>query len=379
MARLAAGKGGRRGGRKVTAKRVFILGVLAAGGAAPGLAQEQPPSPVAVASVERAVIVPTVPVAGTVYSRNDVQITIGVDGRLDFVSEPGSLLEAGELIARIDTAPLELQLAEQRVQAERAAAQLRFLNAQLERQRDLLESQSTSRNQLEQTESDRDVAASDLRIAELRIEQIDDQIERGSIRAQFDGVVVERLRRAGEDVARGTVLARMTDTRNLEIRVPVPLRYAGRVQRGDRLKVFGYGSEQAGEVRSVVPSADVLSQTFELLIDLPADARGQWSIGELVSVAVPMQSGEASLAVHRDALILRQEGTYVFRIDDGNRAERIPVATGDSSGDLVAVTGALAEGDRVVVRGAETLTDGRVVSIQAGGASSSTVKQSARP
>jgi RND family efflux transporter MFP subunit len=314
-----------------------------------------------------------------VYSRNDVQITIGVDGRLDFVSEPGSLLEAGELIARIDTAPLELQLAEQRVQAERAAAQLRFLNAQLERQRDLLESQSTSRNQLEQTESDRDVAASDLRIAELRIEQIDDQIERGSIRAQFDGVVVERLRRAGEDVARGTVLARMTDTRNLEIRVPVPLRYAGRVQRGDRLKVFGYGSEQAGEVRSVVPSADVLSQTFELLIDLPADARGQWSIGELVSVAVPMQSGEASLAVHRDALILRQEGTYVFRIGDGNRAERIPVATGDSSGDLVAVTGALAEGDRVVVRGAETLTDGRVVSIQAGGASSSTVKQSARP
>ena len=96
-------------------------------------------------------------------------------------------------------------------------------------------------------------------------------------------------------------------------------------------------------------------------------------------VAVPMQAGEASLAVHRDALILRQEGTYVFRIGDGNRAERIPVETGDSSGDLVAVTGALAEGDRVVVRGAETLTDGRVVSIQAGGASSSTVKQSARP
>ena len=49
------------------------------------------------------------------------------------------------------------------------------------------------------------------------------------------------------------------------------------------------------------------------------------------------------------------------------------------SGDLVAITGGLAEGDRVVVRGAETLTDGRVVSIQAGGASSSTVKQSARP
>ncbi|MGH8496076.1 MAG: efflux RND transporter periplasmic adaptor subunit [Gammaproteobacteria bacterium] len=347
---------------------VVVTGIAAALSLAqPAAAQESPPHPVAVSVVESAAITPTMPIAGMVYSRNDVQITLGVDGQLEHVSEPGTLLETGDVIASIDTGPLELQLAEQRAQADRARAQLTFLNAQLERQRSLLSTQSTSVNQLEQTQADRDVAASDLRIAELRIEQTEDQIARGTIRAQFDGVVIERLRRAGEDVARGTVLARVTDTENLEVRVPVPLQYAGRVQTGDALKIFGYESEHAGEVRSLVPSADVRSQTLELRIDLPRSAGEEWAIGELVSVAVPLQGKESSLAVHRDALILRQDGTYVFRIDEQNRAERILVETGDSSGDLVAIAGppaaSLAEGDRVVVRGAETLSDGMTVSV----------------
>ena len=322
-----------------------------------------PASPVSVVQVEKATITATVPVTGTVYSRNDVQITIGVDGQLEFVAEPGSRLERGDVVARIDTVPLELQKAEQQAQAQRARAQLRFLNAQLKRQRDLLSTNATSANQMEQTQSDRDVAASDLEIAELRSRQIEDQLRRGVIAAQFDGVVVERFRREGEDVSRGTVVARMTDTENLEVRVYAPLRYSGKVQVSDTLRIYGYETEYAGTVRTVVPSADMRSQTFELRIDLPTTARADWSIGQLVSIGIPLSAAHASLAVPRDALILRQDGTYVFRINAGQVAERVKVVTGESAGDLVAIQGTLAEGDVVVVRGAETLSDGQIVSI----------------
>lgn len=348
----------------------FTLAVALAG-AVPALAAqapEMPPSPVSVDVVGQAEITPTIPVTGTVYSRNDLQITIGVDGQLEFVAEPGTVVAKGEVIARIDTTPLELQKREQQAQLQRARAQLKFLNAQLTRQRDLLDTNSTSANQLEQTLSDRDVAASDLDIAELRIKQIEDQLARASISAQFDGVVIERLRREGEDVSRGTVLARITDTRNLEVRVFAPLRYAGRVKAGDNLRIFGYESEFVGTVRTVVPSADMRSQTFELRVDLSDQARTQWAIGQLVSVAVPMRSARESLTVPRDALVLRREGTYVFRVNDENRAERIAVETGDSAGTLVGVSGDLAVGDRVVVRGAETLSDGRTVAINENGA-----------
>ncbi|MEE8118152.1 MAG: efflux RND transporter periplasmic adaptor subunit [Gammaproteobacteria bacterium] len=344
-------------------KKFLGLLLIVSGMANAGPAPQMPPASVAVALVEQAVITPTLPVSGTVYSRNDLQITSSVDGQLEFVAEPGTMLAEGDVIASIDTFQLELQQAEQQAQHERAKAQLKFLDAQLKRQRNLAQQNTLAANELEQTQSQRDVAASDLRIAELRLRQIEDNLRRATIRAKFSGVVVQRLRREGEDVARGTPLARVTDLENLEVRVYAPLRFSGRVKPGDTLNIFGFQSEHLGRVRSVVPSVDQRSQSFEIRIDLTAEAREQWAVGQLVSVAVPIQAGRESLAVPRDALILRRDGTYVFRINDEYVAERVKVATGDGSGDLIAVDGNLQEGDKVVIRGAETLSDGRQVTI----------------
>jgi multidrug efflux pump subunit AcrA (membrane-fusion protein) len=83
----------------------------------------------------------------------------------------------------------------------------------------------------------------------------------------------------------------------------------------------------------------------------------------MVSAAIPMRAARDSLVVPRDALILRQDGTFVFRINAEDKAERIAVVTGESTGNLIAVDGDLNEGDRIVIRGAETLTEGRGVNI----------------
>lgn len=327
-------------------------------------AQEPPPpSPVAVDAVTVLNVAATTPVTGTVYSRNEMQITAGVDGQLESVAEPGSRVAAGEVVARIDTTPLELQRAEQEAVAERARAQLTFLDARLERQKNLRHAQSLSANDLEETQSNRDVAASDLRIAQHRIEQLDDQIARAEVRAPFAGIVVERLRREGETVARGTLIGRMMDPSTLEIRALVPLRYAGRVSEGNELQLFGFESRQRGVVRAVIPPADVRTQAFELRIDLPPGAPATWTVGQLVTVAVPLTSRRQALTVDRDALILRQDGTFVFRVDADNKAHRLAVTTGESFGDRIAVNGDLSEGDRVVVRGGETLADGSPVTV----------------
>ncbi len=325
--------------------------------------QQMPPKPVSVSGVTSTQITPTVPIAGTIYSRNDVQITAGVNGPLVFVAEPGTYVEAGDVVARIDDISFRLQKLEQKALAERAKISLRFLNSLLERQRGLAETLATSVNQLEQTEADRDVAESDLSIASLRLDQIQEQLERTIIRAPFAGVITERLRREGEFVAPGNVLARMTDTENLEVRVAVPVNYAGRVHRGDSLKMFGYEAEFFGEIRAVIPSSDVRSQTFEIRVELPDNAGRDWAIGQLVSVAVPMRSVEETLVVPRDALILRREGTYVYRINEDNTAQRIMVEVGDGDGVMVAVNGELEAGDLVAIRGAETLQEGSAVTI----------------
>ena len=327
--------------------------------ASTALAQQQAPAKVVqIATVERTEIAPTIAVPGTIYSRNDVQVTAGVAGQLLDVAEPGTIVHEGEAVARIDKRSLLLQRAEQEALLERAEINVRQLESQLRRQRELQGSNLVSEFELEQTEANRDLALTDAKITKVRIRQIDDQIRRAVVRAPFTGIVINRAYRGGEDVARGEVLAQLTDISNMEVRAFVPLKHLPRTVVGDTINVFAGDAIHEGRIRALVPTGDVRSQTFEARIDLPVDATGDWTVGQLVSVAVPIRTRATVLVVPRDALVLRHNGQFVFRINEDNNAEQIAVELGDSSGDMIAVAGALHEGDRVAVRGAENLRDG---------------------
>ena len=325
--------------------------------------QEMPARVVQVASVERTEIAPTIAVPGTIYSRNEVQVTAGVAGQLLMVAEPGTVVQQGEPVARIDKQPLQLQRAEQEALLQRAEINVRQLESQLRRQRELQGSDLVSEFELEQTQANRDLAISDANITRVRIRQIDDQIRRADIRAPFSGVVISRTYRGGEDVARGQVLAVLTDITNMEVRAFVPLKHLQRTVVGDAISVFAAETSYEGKIRALVPTGDVRSQTFEARIDLPVSATADWTVGQLVSVGVPIRAREQVLAVPRDALVLRHNGSFVFRINEDDTAEQVAVELGDSSGDLIAVRGSLNAGDRVAIRGAENLRDGMATKI----------------
>ena len=327
------------------------------------MAQQMPAAVVQVAAVERTEVSPTVAVPGTIYSRNEMQVTAGVSGQLITVAEPGTIVEQGKAVASIDTGPLLLQRAEQEALLARAEISVRQLESQLRRQTELQGSNLVSEFELEQTEANRDLAISDANITRVRIRQIDDQVRRAIVRAPFTGVVISRSHRGGEDVARGETIAQLTDILNMEVRAFVPLKHLPRTVVGDSINIFATNAVHQGKIRALVPTGDVRSQTFEAHIDLPVEAISAWTVGQLVSVAIPIRARENVLAVPRDALVLRHDGSYVFRINDDNSAERVAVEIGDSAGDLISVSGALQQGDRVAIRGAENLRDGMATKI----------------
>ena len=66
-------------------------------------------TPVTVTEVVSSNVAPTVPAAGTVFSRHETQITAGMAGRLEYLAEPGDYVEAGASVAIFDCEMLELQ------------------------------------------------------------------------------------------------------------------------------------------------------------------------------------------------------------------------------------------------------------------------------
>lgn len=328
---------------------------------------QQPPevaSPVQVDEVKETLFAPTLEVVGTIYSRHNVRLTAGVAGRLDYSAEPGTYVRKDQEVARIDQLSLRLQQAEQKAQIKRAQINQSYLKREVDRLIDLRKTNSASAFEVDQMKSQHELASADLEIAQLRLQQIDDQLSRTIIRAPFDGVVSERLREAGGEVNRSEALLSMIDTQNLEGRILVPVKYLAYVRDLATVNVSIEDQHVQAPIKAIIPSTDMLSQSFELRVSLPVTEQDAWTSGQLIKASLPVQRPSQRLTVHRDALILRQDGTYVVVVDEQNKAKREKVEVGEGQAQWISVQSVnLRNGDKVVTRGAERLRDGQTVEI----------------
>ncbi|MFP5306807.1 MAG: efflux RND transporter periplasmic adaptor subunit [Gammaproteobacteria bacterium] len=318
------------------------------------------PAAVEVTAAELRRLAPTVTATGLVQSRTGADIATAVAGQLQWAAEAGTWVAQDEVVARIDVEELQLQRLEQAARLRRSEVALRQAERELERLR--ASGNAVSRYQLDQAQNAHDLAAADLDIARATLRQTDERLSKAEIRAPFAGVISERVRNAGEELARGDVVVRLYNTESLEIRLFLPLRHVRAIRPGSAVSVRYAGGEAQARVRAIVPVGDARSQSFETLIDVP-ELPAALAVGHSVQVELPLEAPRQALAVPRDALVIRSEGTAVYRIKDGKTAERVPVKTGIADGDWVAVEGELSASDPVVVRGAETLHHGDPVTV----------------
>jgi RND family efflux transporter MFP subunit len=325
--------------------------------------RKAPPATVEVATAASVKLAPTRWVPGSVVSRDDAKIASGTAGRVVFVAEVGARIAAGAPVARLDDAALKLRLDEARAERAHAQAQQELATHQWDRLSRLAPTNSIAATQLDEARATRDGAQHELARLDARMHGIERELTECEVRAPFAGVVTERFVQRGEWVQTGAAIAHLVDTEHLELKVLAPLVLAGNVRAGSALTIRGNGAEQRGNVRAVVPVGDERSRQFELRLALP----GSYAlVGTALEAELPEARADEALTVPRDALVLRQDRTYVMRVKSDNTAERVEVKPGATHESRVAVSGALAAGDRVVVRGAERLEPGQSVIVVSG-------------
>lgn len=329
-----------------------------------GAQEGMPPAPVRVAEVVMHELAPTTLVPGTVFSRDDARVSAEVAGVLVWVAEVGTTVAPDDEVARIDATQLELQLTEAEARVTRERARVRFLERESARLKDLAERNLAAVTQLEQTESDHDVARGDLAVAQAVLAQIKDQIARTALKAPFAGVVVARVRREGERVAIGDAVVRMLNPGVKEVVARAPLEYLQYSRLGQDIRIETGTQTVTGSLRAIVAVGEERSHLFELRVDV---AEAAFPVGKTVRVAVPMADAREVIAVPRDALVLRREGASVFVVNaEDNTAQQVPVEPGIGDGPLIEVTGGLEPGQTVIVRGNERLQPGQPVTILEG-------------
>ncbi|WP_444943415.1 efflux RND transporter periplasmic adaptor subunit [Microbulbifer sp. ZKSA006] len=309
--------------------------------------------------------------AGEVVSRRDILISSELDGVLEFVAEPGSLIKKGERLAQLDSTHWRLQLRSSDSRIAQLRARLTYMDAQLNRLRKLAETNSTSRAALEEQQAEREAMAQDLLAAQIERDRRAYELSKTAIDAPFDTLVVSRELQAGEYVRTGSELLRALDRSQMEVEADIPLSALALIRIGDTVALRSDSvsprADQltSGRVRQLVPVASDRSRRVKVMVALSQGTSEQWNwiVGMPVQVSVPIAQAESTLSVPRDALVLRNGDTFVYRVGEGDKAERLSVRIGSGDGEWVSVSGDLSGGDRVIVRGAERLQPGQEVKV----------------
>jgi RND family efflux transporter MFP subunit len=317
-------------------------------------------TPVQVAAVTEHSVTPRTWLPGSIVSRADARIASVVGGRVVWVADVGQRVKAGTPLARLDDSVIRLRVADLAAQVARARAQRALAASQAERYDQLAATQALSASQLEEARAQRDMSAADVARAEAQLRQAQHEIADSEIRAPFSGVVTERFIQPGEYVSVGAATVRLVNTADVEARATGALELAANVRPGETVTVRDGERELSGRVRAVVPVGDDRSRQFEVRI---AVARADWLVGTPVEVSLPTAPGRKAVTVPRDALLIRQNRSYVLRVTRQGTVEELDVTPGVAVSDLVEVQGALSPGDRLVVRGGERLSAGQPVRI----------------
>lgn len=319
---------------------------------------EKPAHLVSVESVKKEQVNPSIWLPANVISRKNSPISAEQTGQLLWIEDVGSQVKKGQLLAQIDDRHLKLQLAGQRAQVKQHQADVDYLTGQKARFLKLREKNNSALSEYERVNKDLTIAINEVAALNISVEQTLLSLEKTVIRAPFSGNISQRFAHIGELISIGRPLVQLIDTKNLDIKIAAPISIAPFLQRGSKVMVRWNQNLLELPVRTWSQAGDQASRTFD--VRLAADGVAMLA-GTAVTVSLPKQSPKEAILVPRDALMLRENETYVLTINNDQQAQKVSVLVGQGVNRWVSVTGALSVNDSVVVRGGERLQSGEKV------------------
>ncbi|NCC26149.1 MAG: efflux RND transporter periplasmic adaptor subunit [Deltaproteobacteria bacterium] len=185
--------------------------------------------------------------------------------------------------------------------------------------------------------------------------------DKKTVRADFDGVVIEKGAEVGEWLAVGGLVARVADDRNVEGEIPLPQQFLEHVANGAEVEVTVNGRPMKGVIRAAIPLADKNSRTVPVRVRLSSDQG--LAAGTEAMVTLPVGEAVRAMIVLRDALVDKGMGPMVVAVQDG-AARMVPVRPLVYAGNRVGIESeGLQDGDRVVVKGNERLQPGQPLAV----------------
>lgn len=289
-------------------------------------------------------------VSGSLLPDEEVDLTFETSGKITEIHfNEGAFVKKGQLLAKINDAPLQAQL-------KKLEVQLKLHQDRLYRQNALLEKEAVSKEAFQEAETA-------LATLKAEIELIKANIAQTELRAPFDGIVGLRNVSQGSYASLSTTVAKLTKINPLKVEFNVPERYAGVLKVGSDLSFTLEGdlSKRNAEVYALDSRVDDDTRTFKVRAYYD-NSNGKLVPGRYVNVTLTTNQYNNTLAVPSEAIVSEMGIDKVFLYRNGV-ATPAEIKKGVRTADKVQVITGLSVGDTVITSGTMQIRTGQKVTL----------------
>jgi len=265
---------------------------------------------------------------------------------LEISAEEGDFVEAGQVLARVETDRYRLEV-------EKAEAALKRLQTDFQRRKELFEKQLVSADDFEGVSAELQAQQAAYDLARL-------DLEHTQIRAPISGYVSERAVRPGNLVTVHDPVFRITSYNPLLAVLHVPERELSVLRKGLEVAVTldaWPGETFSGEIIRISPVVDPATGTFRVTAQV-RDRDDMLKPGLFGRLEVLYDLRRDVPVIPRSAVITEDERNHVFVIAEDGSASRRDIRLGYERAGLIEVRDGVAAGERVVTAGKGSLSDG---------------------
>ncbi len=321
------------------------------------LRAEPAPVPVEVTAAHWQDYARPIRLSGVLENKSEQNLAFKIAGLVHRVAvDEGQWVSEGQLLAALDLEEIDAQVA-------KAESVLANAERNLQRFRSLQDLNALSIDQLQQAETQVDVARSDLTVA--RFNQ-----RHAVIRAPADGRVLKRFVERNEMVANGRPAFLFAARKSgWVLRAGVTDRDIVRLSMNDPASVTfdaWPGRTFSAEITELAGRADA-SQTFEIELRIAAQEKTPLLAGFVGHAVITPAAAEQVVRLPVSAMVRAwpladgSSEVEIFVVSEQQRAQRRRVSVRHLDHDALIVRSGLEEGERVVTTGASYLSDDRAL------------------
>ncbi|OLO04959.1 MULTISPECIES: efflux RND transporter periplasmic adaptor subunit [Salinicola] len=345
---------------------VLLVIALIAGCDARGEAQTAsapPPPAVDVATVLVEPVTLRETFTGRVASPQTVELRPRVSGYIDEVAfEEGELVEAGDLLFRIDPRPYEARVQAAKASLAQAQSQRRLTEVEAGRSRQLIQKHMISQEQHDQRQAAALNARAQQAEAEAALTSAELDLQYTRVTAPVTGrtgrAMVTKGNLASADQSVLTTLVSVDplyvyfDSNEAEAPSAQALLNQGKTATL-RIGLTGEtGFPHQGQLDFVDNQINADTGTLRYRAVLP-NPDGAFRPGQFARVEMPVAHLAEAMLVNRKAVLANQDRRFVYVVGDDNTVTPRQIETGREVGDLIVVREGLKAGERVIVNGTQ--------------------------